>query len=92
MQFSGSKIITGSKFVYLIVFFALLSGMFYPIIAHASWDGVIGGTLILFLGLTGTVILYKAGTTDRHKRAYLIIGLALTGLALFLIYAAIGRV
>ena len=92
MQFSGSKVLTGSKYIYLIVFFALLSGMFYPIITHSSWDNVIAGTLILFVGLAGTVILYRAGTAEKHKKAYLIIGLVMTGIALFLVYAAIGRV
>ncbi len=92
MQFSGSKVLTGSKYVYLIAFFALLSGMFYPVITHSSWDNVISGTLILFVGLAGTVILYRAGAAERHKRAYLIIGLALTAVALFLVYAAIGRI
>lgn len=92
MQFTGSKVLSGSKYAYLIAFFALLSGMFYPVITHSSWDNVISGTLILFVGLAGTVILYKAGTSEKHKRAYLIIGLAITGIALFLVYAAIGRI
>ncbi len=92
MQFSSSKILAGSKYVYLIAFFALLSGMFYPVITHSSWDNVISGTLILFVGLAGTVILYRSGTAEKHKRAYLIIGLAITAIALFLVYAAIGRV
>jgi len=92
MQLGGTKILTGVRYVYLIAFFALLSGMFYPIITHGSWDPVISGTLILFVGLAGTVSIYKAATTDRHKKAYLIIGLAITSLALFLVYGAIGKV
>ncbi|MDE1724440.1 MAG: hypothetical protein KGH76_00905 [Thaumarchaeota archaeon] len=92
MQLGGTKILTGARYVYLVAFFALLSGMFYPIITHGSWDPVISGTLILFVGLAGTVSIYKAATTDRHKKAYLIIGLAVTSLALFLVYGAIGRI
>lgn len=92
MQFGSSKIIAGSRYVYLIVFFALLSGVFYPVITHSSWNTVVIGTLILFIGLAGTASLYKAGTSDRHKRAYLIIGLAITSLALFLVYASIGKI
>jgi len=42
--------------------------------------------------LAGTVSLYKAGTAERHKKPYLIIGLAITALALFLVYSAIGKV
>ena len=92
MQLGGSKILTGGKYIYLIVFFALLSGVFYPVITHTSWDAVIVGTLVLFLGLAGTVSLYKAGSAERHKKPYLIVGLGITAIALFLIYLAIGRI
>ncbi len=92
MQIGGNKILGGAKYVYLIVFFALLSGAFYPVITHSAWDPVIIGTLILFVGLGGTVAIYKAGTTEKHRKAYLIAGLAITAIALFLVYAAIGRV
>ncbi len=91
MQLGNSKIIAGARYVYLVVFFALLSGVFYPVITHSPWDPVIIGTLILFVGLAGAVSLYKSGTGDKHRRAYLIIGLAIMAAALFLVYAAIGR-
>lgn len=91
MELGSSKIIAGARYIYLIVFFALLSGAFYPVITHSPWDPVIIGTLILFVGLAGAVSLYKAGTGDKHRRAYLIIGLALMAVALFLVYSAIGR-
>ncbi len=88
---SGSKILTGAKYVYLIFFFALLSGMFYPVITHTSSDTVIEGVLILFVGLAGAVLLYKAGTSDRHQKAYLIAGFAILSIALLLVYAALGK-
>ena len=92
MQLGSNKILAGAKYVYLIVFFALLSGVFYPVITHSAWDPVFIGTVILFIGLAGAVSLYKAGTGDKHKRAYLIVGLVIMSLAMFLIYASIGRV
>ena len=92
MQIGDSKILAGAKYVYLIIFFALLSGMFYPVITHTQWDPVIIGTVILFIGMAGAVSLYKGGTGEKHKRAYIIMGLAIMSLATFLIYAAIGRV
>ena len=92
MQLGGTRILAGAKYIYLIAFFALLSGMFYPIITHSSWDVVIEGTLVLFVGLAGTISMYKAASIEQHKRAYLIIGLAITSIALFLVYAAIGRI
>jgi len=92
MQLGSNKIIAGAKYIYLIAFFALLSGVFYPVITHSAWDPVIIGTLILFLGLAGTVLLYKAGTSEKSRKVYLIAGLAIMGAAIFLIYIAIGRV
>ena len=92
MQLGSSKIISGAKYVYLVVFFALLSGVFYPIITHTVWDPVIIGTLILFLGLVGTILLFKAGTNEKNRKTCLIAGLAITAVALFLVYIAIGRV
>ena len=91
MQLGSNKILAGAKYIYLVVFFALLSGVFYPVITHSAWDPVVIGTIILFVGMAGAVSLYKGATGSNHKRAYLIIGLAIMAVAMFLIYAAIGR-
>jgi len=87
----GSKILAGIKYVYLIAFFALLSGMFYPVITHSSGYSVIEGILILFVGLAGAVLLYKAGTSDRHQKAYLVAGFAILAISLTLVYVALGK-
>ncbi len=87
----GSKILAGAKYVYLIFFFALLSGMFYPVITHSSGDSVIEGVLILFVGLAGAVLLYKASTSGKHQKAYLIAGFVILSIALLLVYAALGK-
>jgi hypothetical protein len=92
MQLGGSsKILTGVKYVYLVFFFALLSGVFYPVITHSSGDSVVEGVLILFVGLAGAVLIYKAGTSDKHQKAYLIAGFAILAISLVLVYAAIGK-
>ena len=87
----GAKILAGSKYIYLVFFFALLSGMFYPIITHSSSEGVIEGVLILFVGLAGSLLLYKAGTSDKSQKGYLIAGFAIIAIALVLVYATLGR-
>ena len=87
----GSKILAGVKYVYLVFFFALLSGVFYPVITHSSGDSVVEGVLILFIGLAGAVLLYQGGTSDKHQKAYLIAGFSILSIALVLVYAAIGK-
>ena len=76
----------------MVFFFALLSGMFYPVITHSNGDSVIEGILILFVGLAGAVSLYKAGTSDKHQKAYLITGFAILAIALVLVFAIMGKV
>ena len=87
----GTKILAGAKYVYLIAFFALLSGMFYPVITHTGGESVVVGVLILFVGLAGAVSLYKAGASDKHKKGYLIAGFVILSIALLLVYAALGK-
>ena len=60
----NTKVITGVKYIYLIVFFALLAGFFYPLITDTSFDNLITGTLVLFIGLAGGVLVYKATTSE----------------------------
>jgi hypothetical protein len=91
MQLGGSKILAGAKYVYLIIFFALLSGMFYPVITHSNGDSVVEGVLILIVGLAGAVSVYKAGVSDKNQKPYFIAGFVLLGIAAVLIYAAVGK-
>lgn len=92
MQMGGSKILSATKYIYLIVFFSLLSGVFYPIVeSGANANGVVIGVLVLSFGLTGAVLLYKASTSDKKQKAYLIAGFAILAVALLLIFAIIGR-
>jgi len=92
MQKSNS-ILTGIKFAYLAFFFALLSGMFYPIIEqNADAIEVIAGILILFVGLGGALCLYKASISEKSQKTYLIAGFAILTIALFLIFSISGRI
>ena len=92
MQKSNS-ILTGVKFSYLIFFFALLSGMFYPIIEqNANAIEVVAGVLILFVGLAGALFLYKASVSEKRQKTYLIAGFVILTIALFLIFYISGRI
>ena len=88
----SSKAITGGKYIYLVIFFVLLSGFFHPIISGASFDSVITGTLILFVGLAGGVLVYKAATSDSRRGIYLGGGFGLIAISLAYILQLTGRV
>ena len=88
----SSKAITGAKYVYLVAFFVLLSGFFHPVITGTSFDSVITGTLILFVGLAGAVLVFKAGTSDKRRGIYLGGGFGLIAISLAYILQLTGRV
>jgi uncharacterized membrane protein YjjP (DUF1212 family) len=87
-----SKVRTGFKYVYLVVFFALLSGIFYPLISGTSLDGVIAGIIVLFVGLAGGILLYKSTTSEKRREIYFGVGLGLIAISLALIFQITGRV
>ena len=88
----SSKALSSFKYVYLIGFFALLSGVFFPFITNRSLEPVISGILILFLGLAGGVLLYKATTSETKREIFFGVGLILIGISLYFIFQFTGRV
>ena len=69
------------KYVYLIVFFALLAGIMAPIVnpleTGATFEESFKGTGILFVGLAGGILIFKATTSIENRMTFLIIGFAL---------------
>ena len=88
----SSKAFSSFKYVYLIAFFALLSGVFYPLITKTSFESVISGILILFLGLAGGILLYKATTSETKRGIFFGVGLILIGISSYFIFQFTGRV
>ena len=76
---------------YLIVFFALLAGFFHPLITNTSFDGVVIGVLVLFAGLAGGVLLYRAATSENKRAIFLGGGFALMSISLYYIFQLTGR-
>ena len=77
------------RYVYVIAIFALLSGVFFPLIttgAEEAFNFVIGGTATLLLGLAGGIVLFKATTSDKRQGILLSIGSALIAISLVLIF------
>ena len=91
MNQTTSKALTGFKYIYLIAFFALLAGLFHPLITNTSFDGVISGVLVLFVGLAGGVLLYRAATSESKRAIFLGSGFALMAISLFYIFQFTGR-
>ena len=88
----SSRAFSSFKYVYLIAFFALLSGVFYPLITKTSFESVISGILILFLGLAGGILLYKATTSETKREIFFGVGLILIGISSYFIFQFTGRV
>ena len=69
------------KYVYLIVFFALLAGIMAPIVnpleTGTTFEESFKGIGILFVGLAGGILIFKATTSIENRMTFLIIGFAL---------------
>ena len=87
----STKAITGAKYIYLIFFFALLAGLFHPLISGGSFDTVILGVLILFVGLAGAVLVYKGATSEKRRGIFLAGGFGLMVISLAYIISLTGR-
>jgi len=88
---SGIRVISGIKYIYLVFFFALLSGLFYPLITGTSFDKVVYGVLILFLGLVGAILVYKATINHKRQGVFFGLGFSLIGISLYLIFIIASR-
>ena len=87
-----SKTLTGFKYIYLVAFFALLAGFFHPLITNTSFDVVVFGVLVLFVGLAGGVLLYRAATSESKRAIFLGGGFGLIAISLYYIFQFTGRV
>jgi len=75
------------RYAYLLAFFALLAGIFFPLITYqTSFDVVIQGIATLFLGLIGAILLFKATTSDERRGLFIAIGFALIAISLAVIF------
>ena len=83
--------LTGFKYIYLVAFFALLAGFFHPLITNTSFDSVIVGVLVLFVGLAGGVLLYRSATSEKKRGIFLGGGFALIAISLYYIFQLTGR-
>ena len=82
-------VISGVKYVYLIVCFALLSGIFYPLVTGEGWEESLKGIGILAVGLFGGILLYKSVTSEKRRGVLMCCGFGLIAVSLIIIYELI---
>lgn len=82
----GNRILISVRYVYLLVFFLLLSGVFSPVITGSNFELAILGTLVLFAGLVGGLLVWKSRNKPEEKK-YMIIGFIVLALCLIGIIA-----
>ncbi len=87
MNKTDSRRLKGIKYFYLILFFVLLAGFFHPLISGTSFIPIMFGVLVLFVGLAGTVLVYKTNLIENRRGIYLGsgFGLILVSLAFILL-------
>jgi len=83
-------VISGVKYVYLIVCFALLSGIFYPLVMGEGWTDTLKGIGVLAVGLFGGILLYKSIMSEKRRGVLMCCGFGLIAVSLIIIYELIG--
>ena len=84
-------VISGVKYVYLIVCFALLSGIFYPLVTGDGWELTLKGIGVLAVGLFGGILLYKSITSEKRRGVLMCCGFGLIAVSLIIIYELAGK-
>ena len=84
------SVISGVKYVYLIVCFTLLSGIFYPLVTGDGWEQSLKGIGIVAIGLFGGILLYKSITSEKRRGVLMCCGFGLIAVSLIIIYELIG--
>jgi len=86
-----SIILSGTKYVYIVIVAALLSGIFTPLTLGIEIENVIFGMLSIFLGLAGGIIIFLAMKSQKMTLLLVSGGLAMIIASLFLIHELAGR-
>lgn len=72
-----SWITSGTKYVYIIAIAALLSGIFTPFTLGIEQNTVLSGILVLLVGLSGGVLIFKGIKREEPSKILILGGLGL---------------
>ena len=81
-----SLLLSGTKYVYIVVAVALLSGIFTPLTLGIEIENVIFGMLSIFLGLGGGIVIFLGIKYQKFTILMVCGGLAMMFGSLVLIY------
>lgn len=81
-----TKSVSSFKYVYLVVFFMLLSGLFQPLVSGVDGDMLVAGTLVLLLGLLGGILLWKSANNKNNRAVLMGLGFGLAAGSIYLIF------
>ena len=83
---SSSKAVSSFTYVYIIVFFLLLSGVFQPLISGNDGDMLVAGVFVLLLGLLGGILLWKSSHDKDNRVVYMGLGFGLMAGSLAMVF------
>jgi len=86
-----SILLSGSKYVYIVVAAALLSGIFTPLTLGVEIELVIFGILSLLLGLSGGIVIFLGIKNQKFTTIMICGGLGAMFASLILILELAGR-
>ena len=81
-----SILLSGTKYAYIIVAVALLSGIFTPLTLDIEIEAVIFGMLSIFLGLAGGIVIFLGIKYQKFTIMMVCGGLGMMFASLILIY------
>ena len=86
-----STIVSGIKYIYIVIAEALLSGIFTPLTLGIEVEEVISGMLIIFLGLGGGIAIFQGVKIQKFTIILVCGGLGMMVASLILIYELINK-
>ena len=81
-----SLLLSGTKYVYIVVAVALLSGIFTPLTLGIEIENVLFGMLSIFLGLGGGIVIFLGIKNQKFTTVMVCGGLGMMVGSLILIY------
>ena len=84
-------LLSGTKYAYIIVVVALLSGIFTPLTLGVEIEDVVFGMLSILLGLVGGILIFLGVKYQKFTTIMVTGGLAIMVSSLFLIYELIDK-